>query len=190
MASMNLTHSTTSLVRPAPPIAYKSYEHHLLKPEAATRKAAHSVTAAESAKQVTPRPVTAHHGPISFGFNFYHHQHRHHFHHMRGDRHPFGGDSHELSPEAVIEAVFNPYPSHEEGPFTYVPKRDVITDTVQPEPEIAVLPDEEGVPHEPGGPGRSKPRWAELTKARMSGKQRVTMERLASGRSIAKFVAG
>jgi len=30
----------------------------------------------------------------------------------------------ELPPEVIVEAIFNPLPSKEEGPFTYVPETD------------------------------------------------------------------
>lgn len=32
-----------------------------------------------------------------------------------------GGGIHQLPPEVIIEAVFNPHPATEEGPFTFVP---------------------------------------------------------------------
>ncbi|ODN99338.1 hypothetical protein L198_03180 [Cryptococcus wingfieldii CBS 7118] len=48
--------------------------------------------------------------------------HRHHTHHLRPGHTPSSKhtDMHDLPPETIIEAIFNPHPAKEAGPFTYV----------------------------------------------------------------------
>lgn len=56
---------------------------------------------------------------------FKRHTHRHRSHHSRHFRDPPAIQTfkaNDLSPDVVIEAIFNPYLSTEESPFTYVQK--------------------------------------------------------------------
>ncbi|OWZ74068.1 hypothetical protein AYX14_00556 [Cryptococcus neoformans] len=53
--------------------------------------------------------------------DFPHRIHQHHTHHLRRGRPARHSDMHDLPPETVIEAIFNPHPAAQAGPFTYVP---------------------------------------------------------------------
>ncbi|WVQ70535.1 hypothetical protein IAR50_000054 [Cryptococcus sp. DSM 104548] len=48
--------------------------------------------------------------------------HRHHTHHLRPGHKPSSKhtEMHDLPPETIIEAIFNPHPAREAGPFTYI----------------------------------------------------------------------
>ncbi|WVQ85993.1 hypothetical protein IAT38_008161 [Cryptococcus sp. DSM 104549] len=75
--------------------------------------------------------------PLLLSLQEIHHRHHHHHsHHMRiprlGHGHSSGGGGgrekglptmHDLPPESIIEAIFNPYPAAQAGPFTYVPEK-------------------------------------------------------------------
>ncbi|WVR08459.1 hypothetical protein IAU60_005514 [Kwoniella sp. DSM 27419] len=134
-------HSDASLVPTSlPSHQYQSYEHHLLKPETPPRgrtvkyagtsgdrgrSKSHSPASGQSSPRHGYSPVSSKLGPspIILSMSKVHHHHRHHTHHMRGQRRtPSRSGIHDLPPEVIIEAIFNPHPASVEGPFTYVPE--------------------------------------------------------------------
>ncbi|WVO17553.1 hypothetical protein L204_105248 [Cryptococcus depauperatus] len=46
-------------------------------------------------------------------------QHHHHTHHLAPHHKPKHSVIHDLPPETIIEAIFNPRPANQDGPFTY-----------------------------------------------------------------------
>lgn len=112
-SSLNLSKnpSMVSLVNPAPQINYKSFEHHLKPPPnrdgAAIPSDGHHLHLPKL--HLKSRP----HSP---------HPHRGHLPHHLHEATTLGlGSIHDLPPEVIIEAIFNPHASSEETPFTYVP---------------------------------------------------------------------
>jgi hypothetical protein len=106
-SSLNLAHtiSNASMVGPTTQIGYKSFEHHL--------RSSRSPTPDRSSSQ-TPTP--------SDMFRKHTHRHRsHHSHHLRDVSGIQQFSMHDLAPDVVVEAIFNPHASSEEGPFTFVP---------------------------------------------------------------------
>ena len=103
--------SSVSLSAPAPNLGYKSYEHHLLRPADAL--------AARDGLTTPPKKARKPHHPLS-PVHFFR-SHHHHIKSGNNARSSVDSGIHELPPEVVIEAVFNPHPATEEGPFTYVP---------------------------------------------------------------------
>ena len=81
---------------------YKSYEHHLRPSESPSR----------DEKRKSKRE--------NFPFHSHHHHHSHHSQHLREGSSSQQYSMHQLAPDVVIEAIFNPHASHEAGPFTFV----------------------------------------------------------------------
>ncbi|GFZ48244.1 hypothetical protein JCM24511_05992 [Saitozyma sp. JCM 24511] len=153
-SSLNLaaSHSAISLVGHRPEIGYKSYEHHLLHPSDASRlspsrhpspstpasgtpAASHSTL--PSPGQESPPSLNGHDDALLFPFRQHHHHHRFHHHHHHASHHSgmnhmrdfpdrlkVGSSAHEIQPEMIIEAVFNPRPALQEGPLTFVPEEE------------------------------------------------------------------
>lgn len=126
-SSLNLARAPSATISQPRP-QYKTYDQHLLSPDSAIARAATPNSAAHHAAKTenasTPTgpsssptrsmfPIQWHHRP----HHHHHHNHRHSHHHARS--HLIHGIT-ELSPESVIEHIFNPYESHEESPFTFV----------------------------------------------------------------------
>lgn len=125
---------SATMTQPRP--QYKTYDHHLLSPDDANFRpkgamdlgAQSPVSASNSTPTQTQTPTTGSTATVSgsagrsmFHFNRHHHHHHHHHRHLHlhDNRTKINGIT-ELSPESVIEHIFNPYESHEESPFTYV----------------------------------------------------------------------
>ncbi|OCF33610.1 hypothetical protein I316_04683 [Kwoniella heveanensis BCC8398] len=142
-------HSAISLGASLPSHQYQSFEHHLLKPEAQPRYQGGSspmnrngsggdeyLSSAPASNHSSPskhqRGVassTLSPSPVIMSLSKVHHHHRHHTHHIRGHgRVPSKSGIHDLPPEVIIEAIFNPHPASVEGPFTYVPEGPGHTD--------------------------------------------------------------
>jgi hypothetical protein len=70
------------------------------------------------------------------------HTHRHRTHHSRHFREPPAIQQfsmHDLSPDVVIEAVFNPHAANEDTPFTFVPDRTNRSDLEGPQAVLESL---------------------------------------------------
>jgi hypothetical protein len=121
------------------------------------------------------------------------HTHRHRTHHSRHFREPPAIQQfsmHDLSPDVVIEAVFNPHAANEDTPFTFVPDRNSGRDLEGPQAVLEGLFSRSGQGSEgkevdlgevEAGPGGGKGgKWAGLRGMRG---RREKRDRAASGLS-------
>ncbi|KAL7421336.1 hypothetical protein Q5752_004221 [Cryptotrichosporon argae] len=140
--NLSRNQSAISLVPPGPQqLGYKTYEHHLKEEPKSNGKAnLHTyltIPLGSRARSPSPSALSSTAGlspgrSMSPGFSPGHSRrpsHRHHTHHMRDSTHHLHGrdpeteaHGHELPPEFVIEAIFNPRPAEMETPFTYLPQ--------------------------------------------------------------------
>ena len=144
--------SSVSLAGP-PNLGYKSFEHHL-RPE-------------DTVPPPRPRNMLQ--------FKTHHH---HHSHHLRS-RPPTSKNIHELPPEVIIEAIFNPHPANEETPFTFVPPSRQV-ERVDPEVRDGNLNVGDlgtGDEKKEGG----KLGWASRMRARKERREKERMARVVSG---------
>jgi hypothetical protein len=119
--------------------------------------------------------------------------------HMRDfpDRLKVGSSAHEIQPEMIIEAVFNPRPALQEGPLTFVPEEEpeqelegedevlqlvVGTNVPDPEDDKSVSEERRGA-KEHGRLGWHRMRAARA--AREKEKREREKNRVVSGMSIA-----
>ncbi|WWD20570.1 hypothetical protein CI109_105046 [Kwoniella shandongensis] len=141
--SQSTNHSTTSLGRTLSNHHYETYDH-FLKPDHSSRgrdtalrdvresspmsnrspsRSRHSRES--SPVRRSPDLALTGHGlapsPLIMSLSNVHHHHHHHTHHMKGKDLQNRSGINDLPPEAIIEAIFNPHPAAEAGPFTYVP---------------------------------------------------------------------
>ncbi|WVF68150.1 hypothetical protein IAT40_002913 [Kwoniella sp. CBS 6097] len=171
-------HSAISLGASLPSHQYQSFEHHLLKPESQSRhggsssmnrdgsdgKGGHQSSSPASnhsspSKHYQGASSALSPSPVILSLSKVHHHHRHHTHHIRGHaRVPSKSGIHDLPPEVIIEAIFNPHPASVEGPFTYVPEGPGYTDLAG-EKEVLdqVVKDAGGDDGESGPPGGESP---------------------------------
>ncbi len=166
--------SSISLTGPVPNVGYKTFEHHL-RPDGSGDGSRASRPSSKNHKynKHTLSPV-----------RFFRSNHPHHSHHIRDrDRNdittPKSG-IHELPPEVIIEAVFNPHPATEEGPFTFVPAakgerlehEDAAMDRVLEWADPSTAEDERvngnGKEHKLGWGGRMRARKERKEKERQS----------------------
>lgn len=195
-SSLNLTRAPSATISQPRP-QYKTYDQHLLSPDSAAHRAALprsdkadvSTSAGKGKEQPgvngkDKEPSANSGSPTRFLFPLHRPQHHHHRHsqHSNRVRHTHGVT--ELSPEAVIEHIFNPYESHEESPFTFVPP---------PRPTSVNLPsplreDEEHHEHAP----LSEPEHLEHRQHRLAGwrKRRDQRKELAAGKTTMGIGAG
>lgn len=189
--SLGLLHGPSAVsLQPAQKSDYKSYDHHL-KPSDARRKDNTNSPSHSDSSPISPDSPGAH-TPISpespgatprksdgfFGSPFHrrktvHHHHSLHIKHHNTNDHRAHGHHHsvlgvhELSPETIIEAIFNPRPAAEEGPMTYVPHdmygRSASSATslgLQPEAEVLLsMTEQDAGPENGKGEGGRNTVW-------------------------------
>lgn len=174
--------SAISLSGPTPEVGYKSFEHHLLKPDDAARRDRSSTSSStdrhqyrekdkDKEKEKRSRSTTIH------LFRSNHHHHSHHIRDRDDDPTTPRSGIHELPPEVIIEAVFNPHPATEEGPFTFVPAsklgldhEDALLDKVidSADPSTAEEDKVNGREHKFGWGGRMRARKERKEKERQA----------------------
>ena len=199
-SNLNLARAPSATISQPRP-QYKTYDHHLLSPEDARFRpkdgnldlGAQSPINSGSTQQQSVTPTTGNttasgstatptSGSAStasptrsmFRLNHRHHHHHHRHLHTTDHRTKVNGIT-ELSPESVIEHIFNPYESHEDSPFTYVapPRQPVLMESPP-----ALRDDEEHHEHAPpSGEG------GEGMKNRLGGWRRKTKEGLGMSRT-------
>ena len=101
--------SCVSLAAGNPQTGYKSFEHHLRSVSTTDGTDTKNQSSAHSAQDMVRKHTLRHRA----------HQSRH-FKQAPSQHHPFSMD--DIAPDLIIEAIFNPRPSTESTPFTYVPE--------------------------------------------------------------------
>lgn len=161
--AMSRNASDVSLVGPAPNLAYKSFEHHLLKPEDINSEPRRRRTSSKDSRASTPDgklskrtnlesipgtpadqvATNEAQSPVAASIRssrFKRTHHHHHSHHFRMSFDGFNDDSksnvyqlpktvnqswgiQDLPADVIVEAVWNPHPGMENGPFTFIPQQ-------------------------------------------------------------------
>jgi hypothetical protein len=103
--------SCVSLSAGNPQNGYKSFEHHLRSESPDATESSNDRSVAPSAQDMVRKHTLRHRA-----------HHTRHFKREPSQHHPFSMD--DIAPDLIIEAIFNPRPSTESTPFTYVPNPD------------------------------------------------------------------